>query len=298
MRVLVTGGSGRLGAYVSQDLLDHGHTVVNADRRPPAGAAPGKAPDYQYRETDLADVGQVAGAMTGCDAVIHLGAIPVPYGHADEAIFTRNTQATYAVFQAANLLGVRKAAFASSLAPLGMAFGPHPVSPRYAPVDEAHPLLPADPYGLGKEVDERIGEMFHRLTGMTALALRFHWIALPEEARASAAAMAANPERGARVFWGYVDIRDAATACRLGVEAKGLGFEVFVIAAADTLSATPTEALLNHYAASVERRAAIPGTAGAFSTAKAHRLLGFTPCFSWRDPVDEIDRAARREKQG
>lgn len=286
MRVLVTGGSGRLGAYVMHDLLAHGHAVVNVDRRPlPADAAPVGGAAYRYRESDLRDVGQVAGALTGCDAVIHLGAIPVPFGHADEVVFAQNTQATFAVLQAASLRGVRKAVIASSLATLGMAFGPQPAPPRYAPVDEAHPLLPADPYGLGKEVDERIGEMFHRQIGMTVLAYRFHWIALPDEALAAATDTAANPGRGARVLWGYVDIRDAATACRLGVEADGLGFEVFVLAAGDTLSATPTEELLNRYAPEVARQEPIPGTTSAFTTAKARRLLGFEPRHSWRDPA-------------
>lgn len=292
MRVLVTGGSGRLGAYVVHDLLAHGHAVINADRRPlPANAAPAAGSACRFRETDLGAVGQVAGALVGCDAVIHLGAIPVPYGHADEVVFAQNTQATFAVLQAAGLLGIRKAVIASSLATLGMAFGPHPAPPRYAPVDEAHPLLPADPYGLGKEVDERIGEMFHRQTGMSVLAYRFHWIALPDEARAAATDTAANPERGARVLWGYVDIRDAATACRLGVAADGLGFEVFVIAAADTLSAEPTEDLLRRYAPEVARRAPISGTASAFATAKARSLLGFAPRHSWRDPMGEAGDA-------
>lgn len=283
MRVLITGGSGRLGSHVAQELLSHGHAVVNADRRPPSATERVTTGDYRYRETDLGNVGQVAGALSGCDAVIHLGAIPVPYGHADEVVFAQNTQATFAVLQAASLLGVRKAVIASSLATLGMAFGPQPKPPRYAPVDEAHPLLPADPYGLGKEVDERTGEMFYRQTGMTVVACRFHWIALPEEA-AAAKRTATNPEGGARVFWGYVDIRDAAAACRLGVEADGLGFEAFVIAAADTLSETPTEELLARYAPEVERREPIPGIASAFSTAKARRLLGYEPRHSWRNP--------------
>jgi len=200
MRVLVTGG-GRLGAHLTRDFLVHGHAVVNADRRPlPASEAPSEGSDYRYRDTDLGDIGQVAGALTGCDPVVHLGAIPVPYGHADEVVFTQNTRATFAVLQADNLLGVRTAVLASSLATLGMALGPQPAPLWYAPVDEAHPLLPADPYALGKEVDERIGETFHRQTGMSVVAHRFHWVAQPEEAVAAASGTAANPERGARLL--------------------------------------------------------------------------------------------------
>ena len=31
MKVLVTGGSGRAGKYVIKELLENGHSVVNAD---------------------------------------------------------------------------------------------------------------------------------------------------------------------------------------------------------------------------------------------------------------------------
>jgi len=288
MRVLVTGGSGRLGSYVTRELIAHGHAVVNVDQRPcPAGSAPAPGSDYQYRETDLDDVSQVAGALAGREAVIHLGAIPRAYGHAEEVFFSRNTQATFAVLQAASLLHVRTAVIASSLATLGIAYGPQPTPPRYVPVDDGHPLLCADPYGLGKEIDERTGEMFHRQSGMTVLALRFHWIALPEEAVTAAERTTTDPARGTNVLWGYIDIRDAATVCRLGAEARGLGFEAFVIAAGDMLSTTPTAELLARYAPGVERRVAIPGTASAFSAAKAQRLLGFTPNHSWRTPGAE-----------
>jgi nucleoside-diphosphate-sugar epimerase len=241
-------------------------------------------PRYRFIQTDLGDVGQVAGAMSGCGAVIHLGAIPQPYGHADEVVFLNNVGATFATLQAAMLLGVRKAVIASSLSALGTAYAPEPFAPLYAPVDEAHPLIVKDCYGLSKEVDERTGEMFHRRTGMHVVALRFHWVAYQEEARAMAEKLKDNPRLNDwwRLLWGYVDVRDAATICRLGIEADGLGFEPFNVTAADTLSETPTEELIRAHAPSVEIRQPIPGTASAFSIEKAQRLLGWTPKYSWR----------------
>ena len=35
MKVLVTGGSGRLGAYTLRELLAHGHTAASCGRLPP-----------------------------------------------------------------------------------------------------------------------------------------------------------------------------------------------------------------------------------------------------------------------
>lgn len=283
MRVLVTGGSGRVGQFTIRDLLANGHETVNADQRPP----PPDGPPVRFVETDLTDVGQVAGALAGSDALIHLGAIPAPYRHPDEVVFGNNTRATFAALQAASLLGVKKAAIASSGSAYGTAYAPTRVVPRYVPLDEDHPLLNHDCYGLSKEVDERTAEMFHRRTGMQVAALRFHWVALPEELAALRPAGMEDPAGLARLLWGYVDARDAASACRRAIEADGVGFAAFNIVAADTLSTDPTEDLIRRHLPETEIRSPIPGAAGAFAIDKAKRLLGWEPRHSWRDDGDQ-----------
>jgi nucleoside-diphosphate-sugar epimerase len=286
--VLVTGGSGHLGQFVVQDLLDHGYQVINADRRPPTSAAinaPVRKGAARFIETDVGEVGEAAGALAGCDAVVHLGAIPAPYRHADEVVFNNNTQATFAVFQAAALLGVKKVVFASSISAYGTAYSPEVTVPLYAPVDEDHPLLNHDAYGLSKEVDERTGLMFHRRTGMSVTALRFHWVSAPRQALEripEVNATLADPQTS-RVLWGYIDARDAASICRLALEANNIGFEAFNVTAADTLAEIPTEELLRTHAPSVEIREPIPGFGSPFSIAKAKRLLGWEPVHSWRN---------------
>ncbi len=282
MRVLVTGGSGRLGRWVVRELGEHGHDVVSADRtRPPQE-------DHRFRaarfvQMEMCDVGNVVGAMAGCDAVIHLAAIPAPYGQADEVVFRANTQSTFNVLHAASLLGLRRAVIASSVSALGMAYATHPFTPLYAPVDEEHRLLPQDPYGLSKEVDERTAEVFHRRTGMTVFALRFHWISNPGEASQQAARLQEDSAPHAQNLWGYVDVRDAALACRLGIEGEAGGFEAFNITASDTLSETPTEDLIRRYCPATELRAPISGTESGWSIQKARHLLSYEPQHSWRD---------------
>jgi nucleoside-diphosphate-sugar epimerase len=278
-RVLVTGASGKLGQAVIEDLLAHDYEVVGADRRPP----PLNRPGVRFAEIELFDVAEVASAMSGAQAVIHLGAIPGPNRHTDEVVFANNTNATFAVLQAARLLGVRKAVIASSISALGPSFSPEPTTPLYAPVDEHHPLLGADAYALSKEVGELTAAMFHRRVGMAIAALRFTFIGRPDEVAESAARLQRNPAAGSRTLWSYVDIRDAAAATRLAMEADGLAFEVFNVAAADTLTDIPTERLLREYAPSVEIRHSIQGNASAYSIDKARRLLGFEPGHSWRD---------------
>lgn len=278
-KVLVTGGSGGLGRWVVRELVEHGYEVVSADQRPPDdpdGAA-------RYVEVDLTSVEAVSNALAGCGAVVHLAAIPAPGGRPDEVVFGNNVMTTFAALQAAKALGVRKAVVASSTAAVGAAFAPEPFAPLYVPIDEAHPLLPQDPYGLSKEVAERVCAAFSRRTGMSVLAFRFHFIAQPGEAARRAADFDPASEGSARELGGYVDVRDAARACRLGLERQGLGFEVFNITAADTLSRIPTLALVRHHYPEVEVRAPLEGTASAWSIAKAGHLLGYAPLYSWRE---------------
>ena len=278
-RILVTGASGKLGQAVVEELVAHDYEVVGADRRP----APLPRHQVRFAEIELGDVGQVAGVMSGSQAVIHLGAIPGPRRDADEVVFTNNTRATFAVLQAAHLVGVRKAVIASSISALGPSFSPDPTTPLYAPVDEEHPLLGADAYALSKEVDERTAAMFHRRDGMAVAALRFTFVGRPDETVESAARLKENPSTGSRTLWSYVDIRDAAVAARLALEAAGLTFEVFNVSAADTLSDIPTEKLLRDYAPSVEVRQPIVGYGSAYSIEKARRVLDYQPAHSWRD---------------
>jgi nucleoside-diphosphate-sugar epimerase len=286
-RVLVTGASGKLGGAVIEELLAHDYEVVGADRRSPALKLPG----VQFAGIELSDVDQVAGTMSGAQAVVHLGAIPGPNRDPDEVVFGNNTLATFAVLQAARLQAVRKAVIASSISVLGPSFSAEPTTPLYAPVDEDHPLLGADPYALSKEVDERTAAMFHRRAGIAVVALRFSFVARPDEVGEAVARVRRNPAGSTRTLWSYVDIRDAAASIRLALEAEGVTFEVFNVTAADTLSEIPTEQLLREFAPSVEIRQAIPANASAYSIEKARRVLGYEPAHSWRDAPEVLSHA-------
>lgn len=283
--ILVTGASGRLGGGVVRELLAHGYAVRGIDqRRPDPATWPSEA---RFIETSLHDIGQIAGAMQGCAAVIHLGAIPAPYSHPDEVVFTNNTTATFSVLQAMSILGIRRAAIASSGSIYGTAWSRAMLLPQYVPLDEEHPILAADPYALAKETDERTAAMFVRKDGSTIAALRFHWVALPEELRAVGGTIDDDPDSstGVRGIWGYVHIDDAARACRLAIEAEPFGFAAFNIVASDTTLDIPTEEALARFAPSIARRTSLPGFASGYAIDKAKRLLGWEPLRSWRDEM-------------
>lgn len=282
MRVLITGGNGRLGKWVARELRDHGYEVVSVDRHLPAVSEPG----VHFRHVEMGDLGQVIGAASDCDALIHLAAIPNPYAHPDEVVFLNNVGATYNALQAAMTVAIERALIASSASAYGMAWARPTFPPLYAPLDEEHPFIVRDPYALSKETDERTAEMFARRCGMTVLAYRLHWIAEPGEARRRATAPDNRAEQDATNLWGYVDVRDAARAFRLGLEADVTGFAAFNITASDTLRPEPTEELIRTLLPTTEIRGPLPGNASAWSTARARELLGYIPAHSWQDEAE------------
>ena len=281
-KIAVTGGSGRLGRFVIAELREHGYVPINVDRLPPSTTT--QTPDTTpFIQANMADKRQVQEALAGSDAVIHLAAIPAPKGFPAEEVFVNNTRATFHVLDAAVEAGMNRAVIASSVSAYGMAWAPNPFAPHYAPLDEDHPLLVQDPYGLSKEVDERTGQMLHRQSGIQVAALRFHWVALPQDL-SNMPPKGIDPATGglANNLWGYVDARDAATACRLAIERDGFGFDTFNITAGDTLCAAPTASLLERFFPETDRRQEIEGTSTGFSLEKATRILGWRPRYSWR----------------
>ena len=98
--IVVTGGNGGMGRAIVRDLLAHGYAVRAVDR---VTLPHSECPQMQV---EMADLGQVYGALHGAEAVIHLAAIPDPGGQPDEVVFANNVLATFNVVQAAEALGI------------------------------------------------------------------------------------------------------------------------------------------------------------------------------------------------
>ena len=128
MRIVVTGGSGKGGAWVVRELRDHGHDVLNVDQRHD-GSAFGLC-----LLADLTDLGQTQDALAGADAVVHFAAIPAPELRPEGETFRINAMSTYNVFAAAVAHRVRRVVWASSETILGLPFD---VPPAFAPIDES-----------------------------------------------------------------------------------------------------------------------------------------------------------------
>ena len=275
MRILVTGASGRIGRYVVRELLAHGHNVVGIDLVPPP------EPLADSILIDLTDAGQVYGAlaMAQPDAVVHMGA----WANAGRVPHTRtyadNVSGTFNVFQACADLGIRRIVAASSAQVYGMAAAP----PLYVPVDEAHPLRPANCYALSKVVGEQAADYFHANDGLPILSFRLMGIRAPAEIPPQIAAIARDPAGDSRLLWTRTDARDAARACRLALEAADPPHGAYNITGGVVLAQPTIELVARYLGAQTEVRAPIPGHVSALSIAKARAAFGYEPRYLWSE---------------
>jgi nucleoside-diphosphate-sugar epimerase len=285
MRVLVTGGAGRIGRWVVRELVARQHSVTVYDRVPPSEQPPG----VEHKLGDCEDMGSVYDVLRGHDAVIHLAAIPSNRHHAYATVFRTNVVSTYNVGDAAGRLGLRTMVAASSINALGIPMAERPFGPQYLPIDEEHPRLPQDAYSLTKLVDEETLAALHRRTGLRTIAIRPPLMLYGDPAAEGAAVRQRldHPERGARVMWVYCDVRDLASGFVLAVENETLGNETFFLTADDALAREPLATLLPRYFPGTEEMAkGLTGTTPAVTSAKAKRLLGYQPRHAWREYVE------------
>jgi UDP-glucose 4-epimerase len=281
MRIVVTGGSGKLGRTVVRELRKSGDVVVSLD------AAGERGPGFV--RVDLTDYGQTVDAIFGVndkhdgfDAIVHLAAIPAPGILSDVATFHNNIRVTYNVFQAARRAGIRNIVYASSETVLGLPFD---VPPPYIPVDEDYPARPESTYSLVKHLEEQMAiELVRWDPALKIVALRFSNVMDPED---YAAFPAFDDDPWARKWnlWGYIDARDGAQAIRRALEWDTTGFDRFIIAAADTVMGRPNDELVAEVFPGVPLKRELGVNDTLLSIDKARRILGYAPTHSWRDEV-------------
>lgn len=276
-RIIVTGGSGKAGKWILKHFVDQGYEVINLDIKAPSD------PVCRTILVDLNDLGQVQNAISPFSGgerkvpvgIVHFAAIPEAYLFPNEVCFRNNVMSTYNVLEAAANLGISKVVIASSESSYGICFATEFINPHYVPIDEDHPQLPEDSYGLSKVVNEATAAAFHRRTGMQVVSFRLGNILVPE----SYAAIRANfddTESRKRILWSYIDARDVALACQLAIEKDGLGAEVLNLAADDSSSDRPTSELVARHLPDVEDiRVPLEGRISLLSNGRAKRILGW-----------------------
>ena len=153
--VLVTGSGGCIGSWTLAILVRAGIPVVAFDlapdrRRPSLLLSDEELERVTWEQGDISDAEAVERVVSahGIGAIIHLAALQVPFCRADPVAGARvNVVGTVAVFEAARRHGLRRLAYASS------------VAAHAAPPDT--PWL-ATLYGAYKACDEAIARVYRQ----------------------------------------------------------------------------------------------------------------------------------------
>lgn len=275
MRIVVTGGSGKTGRWVVDDLRDHGHEVLNVDWSHDGS-------DHGLSVVgDLTDPGHTYELISGADAVVHLAAIPAPGIRSESETFRINTLSTYNVFAAAVTTGAHRVVWASSETVLGLPFD---TPPLFAPIDETIERRPESSYSLSKVVGEEMAAQFARRSGMPFLGLRFSNIMEPPDYE-TFPDFWDDPRLRKWNLWGYVDVRDVSQATRLGLDTDISGAEVCIVAAADTVMNKPSADLMAEVYPDVPMRRVVEGRETLLAIDRARELIGYSPEHSWTEHV-------------
>jgi len=278
---------GKVGAATVTALLEAGHEVTGSDLARPTfeADAPGGA---RYLQADLADAGQAYAVVRGHDAVIHAAAIPDPQHNAPHVVFQNNLMATFNAIEAAVRLGVRRFVNVSSETVPGFFFAERPWVADYAPIDEAHPARPQDPYALAKHFGEQLMDAAMRRSDVRCLSLRPSWVQWEGNYARNVGPQVRDAAAPSASFFTYIDAYDLADALRLAAESDLPTHEVMYIASPDNAAGRPlAELVARHHGDGVPLRALAREDAAGTSIAKAQRLLGYAPRRSWRDYLDD-----------
>ena len=163
MRVLITGGGGFIGAWLSKRLLASGHEVQIFDLRKErniAAAIVGSALDrIDWVLGDVSDGNAVRQAAEGCDLLVHLAAVLTPACQQDPVRGAQiNLIGTLNVFEAARVHGLQKVLYMSSAGVYG--------------TDDGSVPYPLTHYGAFKLAGEGSARAYHLDHGISSLGVR------------------------------------------------------------------------------------------------------------------------------
>ncbi len=281
MKILVTGGSGLVGRYVVDELATP-HEIDVLDLKAPHRS------DLRWHSVDVTDFNSLSNVVAGYDAVVHLAGIPHPLNDPAEKVFRVNTIGTFNMLEACTTHGIKKFIFMSSESTLGFAFSSSRMWPEFVPIDENHPLRPEDSYGLSKLMGELLCRAYTHRTGIQTICIRPAWIWVPEEKEIQLyRQLIEQYPQWYKNLWAYVHVDDLTNAVRLSLESKNLAIHdaLFISADDNWTSRDSRELLAQFYPETKKVSSEFSGSSSFISNAKAKRVLGFRPMYSWRDIV-------------
>jgi nucleoside-diphosphate-sugar epimerase len=152
MNVLVTGGTGFVGAHLVRRLRSRGHNVTSLDKSPGLFDDELRRAGATLLSGSVTDPGDVDRAVAGHELVYHLAS---PFGdilQPDQAYWDIEVNGTRNVLEAAERHGVRRVVHCSTQGVHGIIESP--------PGDEDSPIAPRDYYCYSKAEGEKVCQDF------------------------------------------------------------------------------------------------------------------------------------------
>lgn len=174
-KILITGAGGYIGSVAASIFLDKGYEVVAVDNFSKGYRQPleylikkhGEGKIRFYAKDLTTDLSPLFKVERDIDVVVHYGA----FCSVDESMASPDRYFINNVYGTANLLkamddaGVRRIIFSSTCAVYGEA--------QYMPVDEEHPVNPANPYGASKKISEEMIDWYFKVKDFSYIILRY-----------------------------------------------------------------------------------------------------------------------------
>ena len=170
MRVLVTGGTGYIGATAVEILLTQGYEISILDDCS-MGHADTVPAGVRFIQGSLLNPSEVADALTGCDAVMHFAGKSLVGESVEkpDLYHSVNVDGTRIVLDEMHKQSIKKIVFSSSAATYG--------EPKTVPILETSETQPTNPYGATKLAIDHMITQEAATRGISAASLRYFNVA-------------------------------------------------------------------------------------------------------------------------
>ena len=177
MSILITGGTGFIGAEIVRMLVAQGRDdVIVSHRSGNFGRISDIVDQVQLVQADLGDDDAIEQliASTAPDSIYHFGATLTGPGEADpQGLLRSNVSGVITLFEAARQAGTEQIIFASSIGTYGRDIG------QGVPVDDMSLQRPNSIYGVTKVFAENLGAWYRGKYGLDFRGLRYPSIVGP-----------------------------------------------------------------------------------------------------------------------
>jgi len=166
-KILITGGAGSCGRYLSASLLGRGYEVRVIDKDVEPLRSYGNK-GLTLFQAGIEDRDALKSAVDGVDAVLHLA---WSFSEDPLVVLEQDLRGHIYLLEEMATRNVRHLIYASTAVVYG--------KPRYSPIDEEHPLRVEEArkplYGIAKAAAEKLCLMYGKTKGLPATVVRFWW---------------------------------------------------------------------------------------------------------------------------